>query len=79
MRKTSGDPSTGSAEREQASQRARAKLRGVTWPPALLAALERIRGGGFQAWLVGGTVRDALLGAGPLSRTTSPPTCFRRK
>src|SRR5262245_58725603 len=67
-RKTSGDPSTRAAEREQARERAAATLRGVTWPPALLSALERIRAGGFQAWLVGGTVRDELLGRnrGPL-------------
>jgi tRNA nucleotidyltransferase (CCA-adding enzyme) len=61
-RKTSTDPNTTPAERERARERAAAKLRGVTWPSALLAALERIRAGGFQAWLVGGTVRDALLG-----------------
>jgi len=60
-RKTSADPSTTPDERERAREHAAAKLRGVTWPPALLAALDRIRAGGFQAWLVGGTVRDALL------------------
>ena len=65
MRKTSDDPSTHDAEREQARERALAKLRSATWPPALLEALWRIRGGGFQAWLVGGTVRDALLGREP--------------
>jgi tRNA nucleotidyltransferase (CCA-adding enzyme) len=65
MRKTSSDPSTRDAEREHARERALAKLRGVTWPPALLEALSRIRSGGFQAWLVGGTVRDALLGREP--------------
>jgi tRNA nucleotidyltransferase (CCA-adding enzyme) len=31
------------------------------WPAALLQALERLREGGHQAVLVGGTVRDALL------------------
>jgi tRNA nucleotidyltransferase (CCA-adding enzyme) len=51
-----------SHERERSRERAVAKLRGHAWPPALLAALERIRRGGFQSWLVGGTVRDALLG-----------------
>ena len=63
-RKTSGDPSTGAAaaERERARVRAALGLRARAWPPALLAALERLRQGGFQAWLVGGTVRDVLLG-----------------
>jgi tRNA nucleotidyltransferase (CCA-adding enzyme) len=63
-RKTSRDPSIGAdaGERERARHLATAKLRRHAWPPALLAALERLRGGGFQAWLVGGTVRDALIG-----------------
>jgi tRNA nucleotidyltransferase (CCA-adding enzyme) len=65
--KTSRDPSIGAdaGERERARQLAAAKLRGQVWPPALLVALERLRGGGFQAWLVGGTVRDALIGREP--------------
>lgn len=33
----------------------------MAWPPGLLAVLARLRAGGGQAWLVGGTVRDALL------------------
>lgn len=33
----------------------------MAWPAGLLAVLERLRSGGGQAWLVGGTVRDALL------------------
>ncbi|HEY2955727.1 MAG TPA: HD domain-containing protein [Candidatus Eisenbacteria bacterium] len=63
-RSSSGDPSTAvdAREREEASARAAARLRGREWPAPLLQALERIRRGGFQAWLVGGTVRDALLG-----------------
>jgi tRNA nucleotidyltransferase (CCA-adding enzyme) len=63
-RKTSPDPSTGTdaAERERARTRAAGMLRAHAWPPALLDALARMREGGFQAWLVGGTVRDALLG-----------------
>jgi putative nucleotidyltransferase with HDIG domain len=52
-------------EREGARARAAEKLRGHAWPPALLAALERLRAGGHQAWLVGGTVRDALLSRAP--------------
>jgi tRNA nucleotidyltransferase (CCA-adding enzyme) len=66
-RKTSSDPSTGrdAAERERARVRAETKLRAHAWPPALLAALGRLREGGYQAWLVGGSVRDALLGRTP--------------
>jgi len=63
-KKTSGDPNTGAdaAERERARADAAATLRAHAWPPALLAALARLREGGFQAWLVGGTVRDVMLG-----------------
>jgi hypothetical protein len=50
-RKTSDDPSTDAAEREQARARAAETLRAATWPPALPAALETIRAGGLQAWL----------------------------
>jgi putative nucleotidyltransferase with HDIG domain len=41
---------------------AQARLEAVDWPPALRRALERLRGGGHLALLVGGTVRDVLLG-----------------
>ena len=41
---------------------ARERLAATRWPPALLDALGRLREGGHQAWLVGGTVRDALRG-----------------
>ncbi len=41
---------------------ARERLAAHPWSPALLAALARLRSDGHQAWLVGGTVRDALLG-----------------
>lgn len=53
-----GAPS--SAETPEA--RAREVLRRHPWPDELLGALEKMREGGRQAWLVGGTVRDALLG-----------------
>lgn len=56
-------PAPSSAERAAArEQRARARLAAHPWPAALRAALDRLREGGHQAWLVGGTVRDALLG-----------------
>lgn len=44
---------------------ATARLRQVAWPPALLSALARLREGGHRAVLVGGSVRDALLGRPP--------------
>ncbi len=44
--------------------KARAALVAHAWPGELIAALERLRAGGHQAWLVGGTVRDVLLGRG---------------
>ena len=40
---------------------ARAKLAAFPWPASLRTALGRLREGGHQAVLVGGTVRDALL------------------
>jgi tRNA nucleotidyltransferase (CCA-adding enzyme) len=42
--------------------RAEAILASHPWPGPALAALERLRGDGHQAYLVGGTVRDVLLG-----------------
>jgi len=36
-------------------------LAATPWPASLLAALARLRSGGAQAYLVGGSVRDALL------------------
>jgi len=47
-----------------ATARARAKLLRHVWPPPLLEALGRLREGGHRAYLVGGTVRDVLLGRG---------------
>ncbi len=47
---------------ENARQRAETALRAHAWPPALLDALARLRAAGGRAWLVGGTVRDVLLG-----------------
>ncbi len=41
---------------------AAARLRAHAWPAALLEALGRLRAGGHQAYLVGGTVRDVLMG-----------------
>ncbi len=38
------------------------RLAGHPWPAAVLAALERLRADGHQAYLVGGSVRDVLLG-----------------
>ncbi len=49
---------------------ARARLSRRDWPEPLLAALARLREGGHQAWLVGGAVRDALLGRAPSRRGT---------
>ena len=45
-----------------AADRARARLRVYDWPAPLLAVLARLSEGGHRALLVGGTVRDALLG-----------------
>lgn len=42
--------------------RAVARLRAHPWPGALIAVLERLREGGGCAYLVGGAVRDVLLG-----------------
>ena len=39
-----------------------ARLAGHPWPAEVLGALERLRAGGHQAYLVGGTVRDVLMG-----------------
>jgi len=40
---------------------AAARLAAHPWPAQVLAALERLRAGGHQAYLVGGALRDALL------------------
>jgi tRNA nucleotidyltransferase (CCA-adding enzyme) len=42
--------------------RAVARLEAHPWPAPALAALERLRAGGHQAYLVGGALRDVLLG-----------------
>ncbi|HEY3214942.1 MAG TPA: HD domain-containing protein [Candidatus Eisenbacteria bacterium] len=45
-----------------ASERAEKRLREHAWPAALRAALRRLQEGDHRAYLVGGTVRDVLLG-----------------
>ena len=50
---------------EAAAERARARLAAHPWPAALLAVLGRLKEGGHSAYLVGGTVRDVLLGRDP--------------
>jgi len=50
--------------RRAATERARRRLGAVRWPDGLLAVLARLRTGGHRAYLVGGTVRDALLERG---------------
>lgn len=47
---------------EAARRAAQAKLRAHAWPPQLLAALARLAADGHRALLVGGSVRDAILG-----------------
>jgi tRNA nucleotidyltransferase (CCA-adding enzyme) len=47
---------------DAAADRARARLAAHRWPEPLPALLARLREGGHAAYLVGGTVRDALLG-----------------
>lgn len=47
---------------EQARRAAEAKLRAHAWPAELLAALARLSGDGHRALLVGGSVRDVILG-----------------
>jgi len=47
---------------EKARLRAEAALRAHAWPAAVLGALRVLRAGGGRAWLVGGSVRDVLLG-----------------
>jgi len=44
------------------AEEARRRLVAHPWPAGLIAALGRLRGEGHAAWLVGGTVRDVLLG-----------------
>jgi tRNA nucleotidyltransferase (CCA-adding enzyme) len=48
--------------REAAAERARARLAAARWPAPLLAVLARLHEGGHRAYLVGGSVRDTLLG-----------------
>ncbi len=47
---------------EAAAERARARLEAHAWPAPLPEVLARLREGGHAAYLVGGTVRDVLLG-----------------
>jgi tRNA nucleotidyltransferase (CCA-adding enzyme) len=46
----------------EAESSAAARLAVHPWPEPALAALERLRAGGHQAYLVGGALRDVLLG-----------------
>jgi len=50
---------------EAARRRAASRLRAHAWPPAVLAVLARLSEGGGRALLVGGSVRDVLLGRAP--------------
>ena len=59
---------------EAAAERARARLAAVQWPAAALAVLGRLAEGGHRALLVGGTVRDALLGRMPGGRAIDVAT-----
>jgi tRNA nucleotidyltransferase (CCA-adding enzyme) len=45
-----------------ATARSARRLETIAWPAGTLEVLERLRAAGGQAYLVGGTVRDALLG-----------------
>lgn len=47
---------------EAATRRARGKLAEASWPPSVIEALQRLHARGWAAYLVGGTVRDALMG-----------------
>jgi tRNA nucleotidyltransferase (CCA-adding enzyme) len=47
---------------QAAAERARARLAARDWPAPVLAVLARLREGGHRAYLVGGTVRDVVLG-----------------
>src|SRR2546426_10857327 len=49
------------AAREAARARAEQRLLGHAWPPALLDVVSRLAGERSPAYLVGGTVRDAIL------------------
>jgi len=63
------DPRTAPERRARAAERLAARA----WPVPALAGLERLRAGGHQAYLVGGTVRDVLLerpGSGVLDVAT---------
>ena len=48
-----------------ASERAGTRLAAHLWPGGLASILDRLREGGHAAYLVGGTVRDVLLGLEP--------------
>src|SRR5262245_40126609 len=47
---------------DRARDRARDRLGRIEWPAVLTDVLARLSAGGGRAYLVGGTVRDALLG-----------------
>src|SRR5262245_17393308 len=60
---TAAPPAVAGAVLEAAARdRAASRLRARHWPVALRSALERLRRDGGPAYLVGGTVRDAVLG-----------------
>jgi putative nucleotidyltransferase with HDIG domain len=50
---------------EGARRQAEARLRAHAWPEAVRLALARLAADGHSAWLVGGSVRDVLLGRAP--------------
>ena len=54
---------------EGARRAAEARLRAHAWPEPLELALARLAADGHQAWLVGGSVRDVLLGRVPAPAT----------
>jgi tRNA nucleotidyltransferase (CCA-adding enzyme) len=56
------DPPDPEERRDEARTRAEHRLRDHRWPPRLSAVLAKLRVDGAQAYLVGGTVRDVLLG-----------------
>ena len=62
---------------EAAAERARARLGAHAWPIPLLGALARLKEGGHSAYLVGGTVRDVLLGRETGSRWPDVATDLR--
>ncbi len=68
------DPEAEARAAAAATMRAAERLRAIAWPGGLRDALDRLSAGGARAYLVGGAVRDALLGRpenGPWDVATS--------